>query len=597
MNQQKKEGLSRLLEFAGNYRILTILSCVLSGLSAILSLGPFVCIWLVVRDIFAVYPHVEQAVNLAQYGWLAVGFSAGSILLYFAGLMCSHLAAFRTATNMKKQALSHLLKLPLGFFSKNTSGKLRKVIDDNAGLTEVFLAHQLPDLAGALIMPVAVLVLLLAFDWRLGLLCLVPLALGVVFLTQMMGGKNAEFMQGYMTALEDMNTQAVEFIRGIPVVKVFGQTVFSFQNFHASIMKYKQFASDYTLVCRVPMIGFTVAINSTFALLIPVGILLIAGVADYQLFLLDLIFYLLFAPTCAVMMNKILLASDNYMMAKEAARRIDEILQENPLPEPECPQHPNGASVEFRQVSFTYPGTERPALQNISFSVPQGTTVALVGSSGGGKSTAASLVPRFWDVESGSVTVGGVDVRHIASRDLMEQVAFVFQDTHLFKASILDNIRVVRPHSSREEVLRAAQAAQCSDILEKLPEGLDTVIGSAGVYLSGGEQQRIALARAMLKNAPIVVLDEATAFADPEHEHEIQKALEQLTRGKTVLLIAHRLSTVRGANQILVLADGKIQEQGTHDSLLGENGMYAGMWKDYLTSAEWKVTGKGEQYA
>lgn len=593
MKKQKDVELSRMFAYAGNYHGLTVLGCVLAAVSTVLSMLPFVCIWFVIRDLIHAGGQAGAAqTGGAHYAWLAVLFSVLSILMYFLALNCAHLAAFRTATNMRKEALHHIVKLPLGYFDKNASGRLRKVIDDNAGLTEGFLAHQLPDLAGAIVMPVAVLILLFVFDWRLGICCLVPMGLGVVFLKQMMGGDNATFMSSYMTALETMNKEAVEYIRGIPVVKVFQQTVFSFQNFHGAIEEYKAFASGYALKCRMPMTGFTVALNGTFVLLIPVALLLLSGVtgqAAYEDVVLDFLFYSLFTPVCATMMNRIMFASEQLMAAKSAVSRVEAVLQEKPLPEPAQPQEPKDASVVFEQVTFTYPGAEKSALNGISFTVPQGKTVALVGASGSGKSTAASLIPRFYDVTAGRVLIGGVDVREIGRKKRMEHVAFVFQNTRLFSDTLLENIRAARPEASREEVLRAAEAAQCSEIINRLPKGLDTVVGVGGTYLSGGENQRVALARAILKDAPIVVLDEATAFADAENEHRIQLALGELTRGKTVLMIAHRLSTVQNADEILVFDGGTIKERGNHEKLLAQGGMYVSMWAEYQTAVSWKV--------
>lgn len=598
MDKQNNRELSRMFQYAGKYHGLTILGCVLSGISTILSMLPYVCIWLVIRDFIHAIGQgdITLAVSSGRYAWLAVLFSALSILLYFLALNCSHLAAFRTATNMRKEAMHHIVTLPLGYFSQNASGRLRKIIDDNAGLTEGFLAHQLPDLTGAVVMPIAVLVLVFLFDWRLGICCLIPMAISVIFLKQMMGGDNAEFMSKYMTALEKMNKEAVEYIRGIPVVKVFQQTIYSFKNFHAAIEEYEKFASGYAIKCRIPLTGFTVTLNCTFVLLIPIAMFILSGVsgqAAYEDVVLDFLFYSLFTPVCAIMMNRIMFASEQLMAAKSAVSRVEAILQEKPLTEPTSPKVPENASITFKDVSFTYLGATEKALDQVSFDVLAGQKVALVGASGSGKSTAASLIPRFYDVQVGSVSVGGVDVRDIKKRDLMEQVAFVFQNTRLFKDTLLENIRAARPSASRAEVLKAAEMAQCKEIIDRLPNGLDTVVGSGGTYLSGGENQRVALARAILKDAPIIVLDEATAFADAENEHKIQLAFEELTKGKSVLMIAHRLSTVQDADLILVFKDGKIIERGTHDELLSEGGTYAAMWNDYQTSISWKV-GKGD---
>ena len=591
---QKDSEISRMFRYAGNRHWLTILGMILAGISTVLSMVPFVCIWFVVRDMVKALGagDIRLASGSTAYAWWAVGFSVLSILLYFAALCCSHLAAFRTATNMKKAAMHHIVTLPLGYFSQNASGRLRKVVDDNAGLTENFLAHQLPDLTGAVVMPVAVIVLIFVFDWRLGLCCLVPLALSVYFLKQMMGGDNAHFMEGYMKALETMNKEAVEYIRGIPVVKVFQQTVYSFKNFHAAIEEYEKYASGYALKCRIPLTGFNVALNGTFILLIPVACLIFAGAsgqAGYQKLFLDFLFYSLFTPVCATMMNRVMFASEQLMAAKSAVNRIEEVLNEQPLAEAKEPKQPVDASVAFEHVSFAYDGARDKALDDISFAIPAGKTVALVGASGSGKSTAAKLIPRFYDVTGGRVLLGGVDVRDMDKRTLMHQIAFVFQNTKLFKDTLLENIRAARPEASREEVLAAVQAAQCQEIIDRLPQGLDTMVGAGGTYLSGGENQRIALARAILKDAPVIVLDEATAFADAENEHQIQLAFEKLTQNKTVLMIAHRLSTIQNADLILVFDEGKIIERGTHDALLAKHGKYASMWQEYQTSIAWKV--------
>lgn len=590
--QPQKEARRGLFSYAGKYKALSVCACILSGISAVLILMPFICIWQVVREIFAVLPNVGQAQNLSYYGWLAVAFALAGIIVYFAALMCSHLAAFRTARNMRSEALHHIVRLPLGYFNQNSSGRLRRIIDESAGQTEAFLAHMLPDLAGAIVTPFAMLVILLIFDWRLGLVSLVPMIIGFIILSRMMGTSMNTSMQQYQNALEDMNSEAVEYVRGIPVVKTFQQSVYSFKNFHAAIKRYSSWAVDYTLKCRLPMCGFTVSVNGVFAFLIPAGILLIASAVDYKTFLLNFIFYVLFTPVVTVMMTRIMFSGENALMARDAARRIETILLEKPLEEPAVPVRPEGASIVFDQVRFTYSGSDTPAIDGVSFEIPEGATVALVGPSGGGKTTAASLIPRFWDVQEGRVCVGGVDVRQIATTDLMDQVSFVFQNTRLQKASLLENIRSARPDAPAEAVLAAARAARCEDIFEKLPQGIDTVVGTKGVYLSGGEAQRIALARAILKDAPIVLLDEATAFADPENEYQIQKAFEELTKGKTVLMIAHRLTTVRHADCILVMENGRVTEQGTHEALLEKGGTYAAMWKEYQSTEAWKITGK-----
>ena len=585
---KKQSNLSRLLAFAGGHKKLTFLGCVLSGIAAVLGLVPYVCVWLAAREALAVYPDVSEASGIVRWGWTAVWFAVSNILVYFAALMCTHIAAFRTARNMRHTGVAHILDLPLGFFAGDQSGRLRKIIDDNAALTEDLLAHKLPDLTAAVVTPIAAVVLLFTFDWRMGLLCLLTMVLAFVCMASMMGGKNAGFFHRYQREIEKMSAEAVEYVRGIPVVKVFQQTVYSFKAFYAAIQSYSDLASQYAMSCRKGQTAFLTCINGGFALLVPAALLLASGGDGWDV-LADFIFYALFAPACGGMINRIMYASESVMEANEAMMKLDQVLEQKPLEETKNPKKPENKTVSFEHVTFQYPGTERPALNDVSFTVKEGTVTGLVGPSGGGKSTAASLIPRFWDVGSGHVQIGGVNVRDMDSQELMRHVAFVFQDTKLFKVSLLENIRMSRPAATVEEVKAAAHAAQCDDILAKLPDGLNTVVGTKGVYLSGGEAQRIALARAILKDAPIVVLDEATAFADPENEALIQKAFGELIRGKTVLMIAHRLSTVQHADKILVIDKGAVREQGSHEELLAAGGLYAEMWKDYQKAAAWKV--------
>ena len=594
MTQKKKAGISRLLEFGGRYRWMTVVACILSGLSSVLMLCPFLCIWLVLRDVLAALPDLStvDVKAMTLYGWAALGLAVGGFLLYSLALLFSHLGAFHTAKNMQSQILHHLASLPLGFFSQNSSGKLRKIIHENTAQTENFLAHQLPDMTGSAVTAVTMLVMLLFFDWRLGGLSILLLIAGFMVQMLMTSEKSMSYMRKYQDASEQMNNEAVEYVRGIPVVKVFQQTIYSFKSFYAAIMYYKDNVTEYALSCQGPMVAFNVIINASFAVLIPAGILLI-GPEQYSEFLLDLIFYILFTSGSAGILNKILFSGTYRMMAQEAVRRVDSLLAEASVVEDALTRIPDRNDVEFRDVTFTYPGTKAPALFHLSFQVPEGKTVALVGASGSGKTTAATLIPRFWDVQEGAVCIGGVPVSQIPKQELMNRIAFVFQDSQLLKASILENVHASRPDATREQVVEALRSAQCDDILEKLPKGVDTVLGTKGVYLSGGEQQRIALARAILKDAPIVLLDEATAFADPENEHKIQMAFERLTQGKTVLMIAHRLPTIQNADEILVLEQGTAAERGTHDSLMARNGIYASMWRDYQTSVAWNIGKEG----
>jgi len=586
--EKKQSGLSQAIGYAGGHKILTFIGCALSGVAAVLGLMPYVCVWLVAKDALDVFPNLAEASNLTRWGWMAVWFAIGNVVVYFVALMCTHLAAFRTARNIRNTLMRHVVKLPLGYFVGTASGLLRKQIDENAGLTEDMLAHKLPDFTGAVITPIAAIIVLFIFDWVMGLLCLLTMIIAIYSMVMMMSGDNADFFHKYQMEIEKMSGEAVEYVRGIPVVKVFQQTIYSFKAFYNAIKSYSDLATKYSMSCRTGQTVFLTSIHGTFALLVPV-VLILANWREPIAVLADFIFYALFAPACGGMINRIMYASDSIRQTQEAMFKLNRILDEKPLEEAASPKAPKGADIVFKDVTFTYPNMEKPALSNVSFSVPQGSTVALVGPSGGGKTTAASLIPRFWDIQEGAVILGGVDVREISKNTLMEHVAFVFQDTKLFKKSLYDNIHTARPDAAREQVLAAAHVAQCGDILEKLPQGIDTVIGTKGVYLSGGEAQRIALARAILKDAPVIVLDEATAFADPENEYQIQKAFEELTRGKTVLMIAHRLSTIQNADKILVIDEGGVTESGTHNALVNSGGKYAAMWADYQKAAQWKV--------
>ena len=588
---KKQSDLSRLMGYAGNYRYFTYASWVLSAVSALVALVPFVYIWKILRDVLNAAPDYAQAVSIPHYGWMAVLFAVLAYLIYIAALMCSHLSAFRVATNLRLEVSEHLATLPLGFTETFGSGKLRKIIHESTGAAETFLAHQLPDKYNAMATPIGLLVLLLVFDWRLGLLSLVPVALGFVIMSAMTGRRMADKMRQYGNALESMSNEAVEYVRGIPVVKTFGQSVFSFKKFKATIDEYEKWVIAYTKELRMPMMLYTAAINGVFAFLIVGGLLFTRNGVTSE-FLLNLLFYIIITPVISLTLTRIMYMSENELVVADALARVDSVLDAEPVPENDHPRHPKDASVSLKDVHFSYDG-KTDVIKGVSLKIQPGQMVAFVGPSGGGKSTLANLICRFFDVQSGSVRVGGADVRDIPKEELMDTISFVFQNSRLLKGSILDNVRLGRAQATEAEVLAALKAAQCMDIVEKFPEGIHTVIGTKGVYLSGGEQQRIAIARAMLKNAPVLILDEATAFADPDNEAKVQAAFAQLAKGKTVLMIAHRLSTVANADCIYVVQDGQIVESGTKDELCAQNGLFARMWQDYQASVQWKVAKEG----
>ena len=593
MKEKKKSDLTVLLGFAGSYKGLTFLGLGLSAVAMVLGMAPYICIWLVARDLIAVAPNWTQAAGVADYGWMAFGYAVAGIAVYFAALMCTHLAAFRTASNIRKQGMAHLMKTPLGFFDSNASGLIRNRLDGAASETETLLAHNLADIVGSAAMVISMIVLMFVFDWRMGAACLLAAVVSIAAMFTMMGGKNARLMAEYQAAQDVMSKAGTEYVRGIPVVKVFQQTVYSFRAFKQAIEDYSAKAEHYQGdVCQVPQSVNLTFTEGAFVFLVPVALLLAPGAlrsGNFAGFVTDFAFYAVFSAIVSTALARIMFAASGMMLASTALSRIDQVMSAPVLQITGHPQLPKDNSVEFKDVSFAYDGAEIPALEHVSFRVEPGQTVALVGPSGGGKTTAASLIPRFWDVSAGAVEVGGVDVRETDPHVLMDRVAFVFQNDRLFKASILENVRSARPEATRDEVQAALSAAQCGDILEKLPDGMDTVIGTEGTYLSGGEQQRVALARAILKNAPIVVLDEATAFADPENEALIQKAFGALTKDRTVIMIAHRLSTVVGADKIIVLDSGHVAEAGTHTQLAAAGGLYARMWADYNRAVKWRI--------
>lgn len=588
----KQSPINRIFEYAGGYRYLLIASWVLATISGFVALVPFYFIWRLIKEVLRVSPNFAEAQNLSLYGWSAVGSAILAMIIYIGALICSHLSAFRVQANIRSGLMRHILTLPLGFMDDEGSGKIRKIVNESSAATETYIAHQLPDKCVAIATPIGLAVLLLVFDWRLGLLCLVPVVLAFLIMGSMMGENMKKKMQEYQNSLETMSSEAVEYVRGIPVVKTFGQSVFSFQRFRDAIKNYEKWTIDYTKNLRIPMMGYTAAINGVFVILIAAAFLfgnVKSGTVDHT-FLLNLLFYIIITPIITVTLTKMMYAGENAMVMEDALTRIDSILERQPLAKSSKVEVPKDASIQFEQVSFRYKEEAEDALHNINLTIREGEHVAFVGPSGSGKTTLARLIARFFDPTTGTVKIGSVDVKNIDQKALMDTVSFVFQDSRLLKMSIYDNVRMGKKNATREEVIEALKNAQCEDIIEKLPKGIDTVIGSKGTYLSGGEAQRIAIARAMLKNAPVLILDEATAFADPDNEAKVQAAFNRLSKGKTVIMIAHRLSSITGVDRIFVLKNGELVQEGTHETLTNTNGLYVNMWTQYNQSVGWKVT-------
>lgn len=586
---KKESDLKRLIEYAGERSFLIYLSWILSAVSALIALVPFWYIWKILEEVIRIAPEFDKAENLISNGWMAVISAIISVIIYISALMCSHLAAFRVATNMRKQTMRYIVRLPLGFTEEFGSGKLRKIVNESSAATETYLAHQLPDRAGAIATPLGMLVLLFAFDWRLGLMSLIPVVLGFLIMFAMTGPSMEKKMAEYQNALEDMSNEAVEYVRGIPVVKTFGQTVFSFKKFKESIDRYGTWVISYTKELRMPMIAYTAAINAVFVFLTAAAVLFTANGVTAE-FLLDLTFYIIITPVISLTLTRIMMQSENQMIVRDALSRVDSIFEKQPLLEVKPFKNPSNFDIELKDVSFSYDG-ENDVIKNISMEIKEGSTIALVGPSGSGKTTLGNLISRYYDPGSGSIRIGGVDLRNISKEDLMNIVSFVFQDSKLLKGSIFENVRMGKPDASRAEVMEALELAQCKDIIDKMPNGIDTLIGTEGTYLSGGEQQRLAIARVILKDTPIVILDEATAFADPDNETRVQAAFNNLSEKKTVIMIAHRLSTVVNADKIYVLKNGSITEAGNSDELMSMGGLFSSMMKDYRKAAEWKVSG------
>lgn len=589
VKQKKKSSLSALMRYAGGHKRFTYISLALAAISAWIALIPFYDIWRIIKEILEVRPNFSEAVNISRYGWEAVGFALLSLFIYIVALMCSHKAAFRVQANMRVAMMEHIMKLPLGYVEAEGTGKIRRIVVESTAATETFLAHNLPDKAVSIATPIGLLLMMMYFDWRLGLICLIPAAIAFVLMgTLMMGPKMAADMKQYQNALETMSSEAVEYVRGIPVVKTFGQTVYTFKRFKGAIDEYEKWTLGYTKNMMLPMTLFTTAANGIFAAII-IAAFAFTGQGVTDVFVLNLLFYMLITSVLTVTIMKVAYAGESQMIVNDALNRMSEILETEPLPDNGKNEKPADSSVSLENVAFSYENAENNAIDGVNISVKSGEHIALVGPSGGGKTTLASLVARFWDVKSGSVKIGGADVRNIPPNELMNSVSYVFQDSRLLKMSILDNVRMGRPTASDEEVMQALRDAQCMDIIEKFPDGVNTMIGSKGIYVSGGECQRLSIARAFLKNAPILILDEATAFADPDNERLVQQAFEKLSKDKTVIMIAHRLSTVTNADCIYVLADGKIAESGTHSELISQNGIYCRMWNEYNRSVAWQV--------
>ena len=589
MKEKKKSTMAVLMHYAGDHKYFIYASAVLASVSALIALIPFYDVWRIIKEILEVRPDFSKAVNISSYGRQAVGLALLAMVFYIAALMCSHKAAFRVQANMRISMMQHIMKLPLGYVEAEGTGKIRKIVTDSSAATENFLAHNLPDKAVSYATPVGLLIMMMVFDRKLGLICLIPAVIAFALMgTLMMGPKMAEDMKQYQNALETMSAEAVEYVRGVPVVKTFGQTVFTFKRFKNAIDEYEKWTLGYTKNMMLPMVCFTTAANAIFAAIIIAAFVFTGnGVTDE--FVLNLFFYVLITSVLTVTLMKVAYAGESQMIVNDALNRVYGILETEPLPESPKNEQPKDSSIELSDVTFAYAGAKNNAIDGISMSVRSGEHIALVGPSGGGKTTLASLIARFWDVKSGSIKIGGTDVRNVSSDELMNYVSYVFQDSRLLKMSIMDNIRMGRPGASDEEVMQALRDAQCMDIIEKFPDGVNTMIGSKGIYVSGGECQRLSIARAFLKNAPVLILDEATAFADPDNEVLVQQAFEKLSKDKTVIMIAHRLSTVTNADRIYVLSDGKLAESGTHSELISENGIYSHMWNEYNKSVNWQV--------
>ncbi|MBQ7505791.1 MAG: ABC transporter ATP-binding protein [Lachnospiraceae bacterium] len=571
-------------EYAGGHKNLITLGRCLAAVSAVLTLIPFYELWKIIRTAV----NGEDPGKISVYAWIAVALIVGALLVYIAALFCTHIAAFRVQANMRSSLMRRIITLPLGVFDEDGTGKIRRIVNDSTAATETYIAHSLADKTVALVTPIGLLVLVFAFNWKIGLITMIPAVIGFLCMMSMMGKGMQEKMKQYQDALETMSSEATEYVRGVPVVKTFGQTVHSFKRFKACIDGYGKWTTDYTLKLRFPMMGFMTCINAIFAFIVLAAFVFTKnGTSSADI--LNIMYYIIVTPLVTVALTKIAYSGEAEMNLIDALKRVDQIMEIEPLKEQNTGKKPADHGIELKNVSYRYQGAARDAVSNVSLSIKAGEHVALVGPSGSGKTTLAELLVRLFDVTEGEILIGGVNVKELPSGDLMELVSFVFQDSRLIKKSILENVRMAKPEASEEEVLSALEKAQCMDIIEKLPNGIHTVIGEKGTYLSGGEQQRITIARAVLKDAPILIMDEATAFADPDNETKVQAAFEELSKNKTLIMIAHRLSTVVNADRIFVMEDGKCTEFGSHNELMDQNGLYKRMFEEYTRSIEWKV--------
>ena len=571
-------------QYAGGHKSLITLGRIIAGVSAVLALIPYYDLWRIIR----IAVNGDDPGKISHYAWQAVILTVASLLIYIAALFCTHIAAFRVQANMRNTLMRRIITLPLGVFDEDGTGKIRRIVNDSTAATETFIAHNLPDKTVAAVTPIGLLVLVFAFNWKIGLICMIPALIGFACMMTMMGKGMQEKMKEYQNALDTMSSEATEYVRGIPVVKTFGQTVHSFKRFKTSIDGFGKWATDYTLMLRFPMTAFMTCINAIFAFIV-IAAYAVTKDGTAATDILNIMYYIIVTPLITVALTKVAYSGEAEMTLIDALKRVETIMEMEPLEERNAGRIPADHTLELKDVTYRYKGAERDAVKNVSITIEAGSHVALVGPSGSGKTTLAELMVRFFDVSEGEILIGGVNVRDIPSEELMKQVSFVFQDSRLIKKSILENVRLAKPDASEDEVLHALKKAQCMDIIEKMPQGMHTVIGEKGTYLSGGEQQRITIARAFLKDAPILILDEATAFADPDNETKVQAAFDALSKGRTLIMIAHRLSTVMNADRIYVMDGGECVESGTHEELMSRSGLYKKMFDEYSRAIEWKV--------